>query len=102
CIIVLQAEDGIRDLYVMEFRRVLFRSARPIVLASNTAGTLAIGNTGAAISTSFSGGVTGSNNLTIASNATTGTVTLSTAAVNNRSEERRVGKESSTTGARHE
>src|SRR5947207_11506238 len=56
--------------------------ARPIVLASNTAGTLAIGNTGAAISTSFSGGVTGSNNLERESNRLNSSHTVSTYAVN--------------------
>jgi autotransporter-associated beta strand protein len=58
--------------------------ANPIVLATNaTSGPLSLGNTGTAISTTFSGGVTGSNDLTIISNATTGTVSLTTAAINN-------------------
>jgi filamentous hemagglutinin family protein len=57
--------------------------ANPIVLAPNTTGTLTIGNAGAANSTTFSGGVTGSNDLTIASAATTGTITLAASAVNN-------------------
>ncbi|MCX6719769.1 MAG: autotransporter-associated beta strand repeat-containing protein, partial [Candidatus Staskawiczbacteria bacterium] len=54
-----------------------------IVLSNGTAGKLTIGNTGTAISTTFSGGVTGANNLTINSNATTGTITFSTFPVNN-------------------
>ena len=51
---------------------------QPIVLATGTTGTLTIGNNGTAVSTTFSGGVTGTNNLTINSNATTGTITFST------------------------
>ena len=58
--------------------------ANPIVLATNASvGTLTIGNTGTAISTTFSGGVTGTNNFTINDNATTGTITFSTAPINN-------------------
>src|SRR5690349_23960656 len=41
-----QAEDGIRDLYVMEFRRVLFRSpssAAPADTASRTRSTCTCG-----------------------------------------------------------
>ena len=58
--------------------------ANPIVLATNpSVGTLTIGNTGTAISTTFSGGVTGKNNFTINSNATTGTITFNTNAINN-------------------
>ncbi len=58
--------------------------ANPIVLATNaTSGSLSLGNTGTAISTTFSGGVTGNNDLTIISNATTGTVSLTTTSINN-------------------
>ena len=71
--------------------------ANPIVLAANTTGTLTIGNAGSAISTSFSGGVTGSNNLTINSNATTGTITLKTGAVNNSGTITNVGAGTGTT-----
>jgi len=47
--------------------------SNPIVLATNSnAPTLTLGNTGSAISTTFTGGVTGSNNLTIDENATSG------------------------------
>jgi fibronectin-binding autotransporter adhesin len=55
--------------------------ANPLVL--NSAGTLIIANTGAAVSTSFSGGVTGTGNLTINSNVANSTITLSTNPVNN-------------------
>ena len=43
--------------------------ANPIVLASNTTGTLTIGRTAATGVKTFSGGVTGTNNLTIADNS---------------------------------
>ncbi len=72
--------------------------ANPIVLATNaTSGTLALGNSGTAISTTFSGGVTGSNDLTIISNATTGTVSLATAAINNVGKVTNTGAGSGTT-----
>ncbi|PJI76626.1 autotransporter-like protein, partial [Polynucleobacter brandtiae] len=54
-----------------------------IVLATGTTGTLTLGNTGTAISTIFTGGVTGANNLTINANATTGTITFNIGALNN-------------------
>ena len=58
--------------------------ANPILLAANaTAGTLAVGNTGTAISTTFSGGVTGTNSFTINENATSGTITFATGTINN-------------------
>jgi len=57
--------------------------ANPIVLAGGNTGVLTIGNTGTAISTVFSGGVTGTNNLTINENATTGTITFATTSINN-------------------
>jgi autotransporter-associated beta strand protein len=57
--------------------------ANAIVLATGTTGVLMVRNTGTAISVTFSGGVTGTNNLRIESNATTGTVTFTTAAINN-------------------
>ncbi|MCZ2342005.1 MAG: autotransporter-associated beta strand repeat-containing protein, partial [Bacteroidales bacterium] len=56
-----------------------FTYTNPFVLASNTTGTLSVGGS---VATTFSGGVTGTNNLTI--NATTaGAITFSTAAINN-------------------
>jgi autotransporter-associated beta strand protein len=56
--------------------------ANAIVLPTNaTVGTLTVANTGTAAPT-FSGGVTGSNNLTIG-NGSSGTLTFSTAAINN-------------------
>jgi autotransporter-associated beta strand protein len=49
-----------------------------ITLATNaSAGTLTMGNTGTAISTTFSGAVTGANSLTINNSATTGDITFS-------------------------
>jgi autotransporter-associated beta strand protein len=58
--------------------------ANAITLATNSnAPTLTIGNFGAAISTTFTGGVTGANNLTINENATTGNITFATTALNN-------------------
>ena len=57
--------------------------SNPIVLSSGTSGTLTIGNTGTAISTTFSGGVTGTNNLVISAGATTGTITFTTGSINN-------------------
>lgn len=48
----------------------------PIVLATGGTGTLTVGNTGTAISTTFTSVVTGTNNLTISENATTGSVTF--------------------------
>ena len=58
--------------------------SNPIVLAFNTgAGPLTLGNTGSGVSTIFSGGVTGTGNLTINENATTGAITLATGSVNN-------------------
>ncbi len=71
--------------------------ANAIILATGTTGTLTLGNTGAAISTTFSGGVTGANNLTINSNATTGTITLSSAAVNNAGTVTNIGTGTGTT-----
>ena len=58
--------------------------ARPIVLASNTTGTLSIGNSGNIAALTFSGGVTGTNDLTI-NNTSTGasTIALTVGAVNN-------------------
>ncbi len=59
-----------------------FTFANPIVLGAAT-GTLTVGNSGTAITTTFSGGVTGANNLTINEGGTTGRITFSTAAINN-------------------
>ncbi|MBT8562848.1 filamentous hemagglutinin N-terminal domain-containing protein [Polynucleobacter paneuropaeus] len=56
--------------------------SNPIVLSSGTSGTLTIGNTGTA-STTFSGGVTGSNNLVISEGASSGTITFATGSLNN-------------------
>jgi hypothetical protein len=56
--------------------------ARPIVLASNTTGTLAIGTSSvSSISMTFSGGISGTNNLVIFNSSTTGTTTISTGAI---------------------
>ncbi len=55
--------------------------ANTIVLGAAT-GTLTIGNNLAGVSGTFSGGVTGTNNLTINENGTTGAVTFSTNAIN--------------------
>ncbi len=58
--------------------------ANPIVLATNpSVGTLTLGNAGTAISTTFSGGVTGNNSFTINENATTGTISFATGDINN-------------------
>ena len=56
--------------------------ANPIVLATGAAGALTLGNSGTAVSTTFSNSVTGTNSFTINENATTGTITLS-GSVNN-------------------
>lgn len=69
--------------------------ANPIVLGSN--GNLSVGNTGTAISTTFSGGVTGNNDLTISSNATTGTISLATGAINHAGKVTNTGTGSGTT-----
>ena len=72
--------------------------ARPVILATNASvGTLTLGNSGAAISTIFSGGVTGTNNFTINEDGTTGTVTFSTASINNVGTVTNVGAGSGTT-----
>jgi filamentous hemagglutinin family protein len=55
----------------------------PIILSSGTSGELSIGNTGTSISTTFSGGVTGTNNLVISAGATNGTVSFATGSLNN-------------------
>ncbi len=72
--------------------------ANPIVLATGTIGTLTVGNTGTAISPLFSGGVTGTNNLTINENATTGTIEFRTAPINNIGTVTNIGAGSGTTG----
>lgn len=55
----------------------------PIVLASNTTGTLTIGNSGTSGTPVFTGGVTGNNNLTINTGASSGGITFSTGTINN-------------------
>jgi autotransporter-associated beta strand protein len=72
--------------------------ANPIVLATNgSVGTLTIGNTGSGISTTFSGGVSGTNNFTINENATTGTITFSISPINNAGTVTNIGAGSGTT-----
>jgi fibronectin-binding autotransporter adhesin len=56
--------------------------ANPILLAAGDTGTLSIGNTNNIAAVTFSGGVTGANNLTI-NNSGVGTIAFSTAAINN-------------------
>jgi len=58
--------------------------ANPIVLASNTTGTLAIGGQVAGCDITFSGGITGTNNLVFNSTFTNGCgLTFSTGSINN-------------------
>jgi len=57
--------------------------ANPFVVAANTTGTLSIGTVGTgAVGITYSGGITGSNNVTLA-NTGSGTMNFSTIAINN-------------------
>lgn len=57
--------------------------ANPIALAANNAGALTVGNSGTTQTPIFSGGVTGSNNLTLNATATGGSLTFATGILNN-------------------
>ncbi len=58
--------------------------ANAITLASGTSGTLKLANTGSGVSATFSGAITGTNNLTVSNDSTASSrLTLSGAAINN-------------------
>jgi autotransporter-associated beta strand protein len=73
--------------------------ANPITLATNaSAGLLTIGTTSASVgSVTFTGGVSGTNHVTIDSSGTTGAVTFSSAAINNSGVVTKIGSGSGTT-----
>jgi fibronectin-binding autotransporter adhesin len=62
------------------FGNNLITVANPIVLGT-TSGTLTVGNTGTGNNLVYSGGITGTNNLTIANNSGTGTLTFQSGSI---------------------
>ena len=95
--LMLLVTAGLLMVQLQSFSLLFLAYSNAIVLNTGTTGTLTIGNTGTAISTIFSGGVTGTNNLVINEGGTTGTITFSTVAINNTGTITNTGSGSGTT-----